>query len=271
MKARWTILALTAVVLGVCYASTLRGMVDQWTNDQDMGHGFVVPFVVLWLIWRERKRWQPLPSKPSWWGVPILALAAGMHFASALGAGLFVSSVAFLVSIAGAVVCFGGFGLLRAWVFPLLLALFMVPKLAIFYNQVTMPLQLLASRMAASILTLTGFGVIREGNVLDVGGNRIAVAEACDGIRYLLPLGFVGALFGYLSDPRPWMRVALLIAAIPVAIVANAVRVAASGAVPKLAEGTPHEIIGWVIFMLCLATLFFARWCFQAVQSRSHA
>lgn len=249
-------IAIVAILLLVlCYASTLRGMILQWWNDEDMGHGFAVPFVIGWIVWRERKRWQTLPVEPSAWGFVILAAAAGVHVISALGGGLFAASVAFWLSICGCVVCLGGFTFLRVWTFPVLLALFMLPKLAIVYNQATLPAQLLASRMAASMLTHTGFGVIREGNILDVGGHQILVAEACSGIRYLLPLAFMAVLIGYLSDPRPWIRVALLVIAVPVAIVANAVRVAAAGAVPVLAEGTPHALSGVVIFVLCLATL----------------
>ena len=264
--------ALSSIALLLaCYASTLRGMFDQWSTDEDMGHGFVVPFVVLWIIWRERKRWTSLPMQPSAWGFLILAAGAGMQFIAAIGAGLFASSVAFLISAAGAVVCFGGFALLRAWAFPFLVALFMLPKLAVVYNQITLPLQLLASRMAAGMLSLASIAVIREGNILNVAGHRISVAEACSGIRYLLSLGFVAVVFAYLADSKPWMRVALLAAAIPVAIVANAIRVAATGLVPALDSGTLHAASGWLVFVLCLILLIAARNLFNAVYSRYHA
>lgn len=268
---RRAIVALTALALAACYAPILRGMFQQWSTDEDMGHGFLVPLVVLWIVWRERHRWQSLPARPSLWGVPILALAAAMHFASAVGAGLFAGSVAFLVSIVGAIVCLGGPAFLRAWTFPLLLTLFMLPKLAVVYNQATLPLQLLASRLAASILSLSGVGVIREGNILDVAGHRVSVAEACNGIRYLLSLGFMAVVFAYLSDSKPWMRIALLLAALPLAIFANAVRVAAAAAAPALDSGTPHELSGWLIFVLCLLTLMLLRRGFSAAYTRYHA
>jgi len=268
---RWPIVALTAVILALCYASALRGMFDQWTNDEDMGHGFIVPFVIGWIVWRERRRWTSLRAEPNAWGFAILAAAAALHLAGVAGGGLFASSLAFVVSIAGAIVCLGGFAWLRVWWFPLLLALFMLPKLAIVYNQATLPLQLLASRMAAGILTATGSAVIRQGNILDVGGHRILVAEACNGIRYLLPLGFMALLLGYLFDSRAWMRFVLLAAAIPIAIGANALRVAAAGAVPALAEGTLHALAGTLIFGLCLATLILVQRVFHKPEKTSHA
>jgi exosortase len=270
MKRR-ALVVFSVVTLLACYAATLRGMFDQWSTDEDMGHGFVVPFVVLWIVWRERERWRALPLEPSWWGLAILATGAGMHFVSALGAGLFAGSVGFLVSVVGVVVCLAGFAWLRVWALPLLLALFMLPKLAVVYNQATLPLQLLASRLAAGMLTATGAAVIREGNILDVGGHRIAVEEACNGIRYLLPLCFTGVVFAYLADAKPWMRVALLAAAVPIAIAANAFRVAAAGSWPRLAEGALHSLEGWIIFVLCLAMLALVRRLCNAAYALYHA
>jgi len=238
-------------------------MFDQWRSDEDMSHGFLVPIVILWIIWRERERWRSLPTEPSWWGLALLALAAGLQFGGALGVGLFAASLAFLLSVAGAVLCLGGFKWLRALAFPLVLAIFMLPKLAIVYNQATLPLQLLASRIAAGILTVSGIGVIREGNILDVGGHRVAVAEACNGIRYLLSLGFMAVVFGYVADSKTWMRLALLFAAIPIAILANGVRVAAAGWLPSLEAGTPHEVAGWLIFVACMAAVIVVRQLFN--------
>src|ERR1700722_5930795 len=106
-------------------------MFDQWWHDEDMGHALLVPIVILWILWRERKRWMDLPVKPSWWGVTLLAGAACVHLMSATGAGLFIGSVAFVLSAAGAVLCLGGVAFLRSWTFPFLLTLFMLPKLAI--------------------------------------------------------------------------------------------------------------------------------------------
>ena len=101
----------TAVALVACYAPILRGMADQWLHDEDMGHALLVPVVIVWILWRERDRWIALPAQPSWWGFALLALAAGMHLVSGLGAGLFAGSVAFVLSIAGAVLGLGGFAL----------------------------------------------------------------------------------------------------------------------------------------------------------------
>jgi len=270
MKSNWAVMAAVAA-LAACHLPTLRGMASQWWHDEDMGHGFLVPLVIGWIIWNERRRWRAVPARPSWWGVPLLAAGAALHFAATLGVGLFAASLAFLISMTGAIVCLGGFGRLRAWVFPLLLSLFMLPKLAFAYNMLTLPLQLLASRMAAAMLSIGGLGVIREGNILDVGGHRVAVAEACNGIRYLLPLGFMALVLAYVMDPKAWMRLALLVLAVPLAILANAVRVAASAAIPALDSGNPHMIAGAALFLLCLALLAGAQQLIHRIGVHRHA
>jgi len=268
LATRRLVIPLAALALLICYASTLRGMADQWTHDEDMAHGFVVPVVILWIIWRERDRWRTLPAKSSLWGYVILAAAASLDFAGALGVGLFARSLAFLLSIVGAIVCLKGFAWLRAWMFPFVLALFMLPKLAIAYNQVTLPLQLLATRLAATMLTTAGFDVIRSGNILSVAGHSIAVVEACDGIRYLIPLVFTALVLGYLAGSKPWMRVALAITACPVAILANGFRLAASAPVPALTAEPMHSVAGWLIFLACLMGLVLLHRLIRAVYTR---
>jgi exosortase len=246
-------------------------MFDQWMIDEDMGHGVLVPLVVAWIIWRERERWLKLEQRPSAWGWALLAGGAAFHVLSLAGAGLFAASLGLVLSIAGAVLCIGGWPFLRVWSFPLFLTLFMLPKLAIVYSQITLPMQLLASRMAAAMLSLGGVTVVLQGNILDVGGHRVAVEEACNGVRYLLSLGFTAVVFAYLVDRRAWMRAALLISVAPIAILANAVRVAASAWIPTLDSGTPHTLAGVGLFLACLAAIALARACFAKVWESRHA
>lgn len=263
-------IATTIAALVFCYAATLRGMFDQWMIDEDMGHGVLVPLVIGWILWRERARWRTLSPRPTAWGFLLLAGGAAFHVLSLAGAGLFAASLGLVLSIAGAVLCIGGWPFLSVWAFPLFLTLFMLPKLAIVYSQVTLPLQLLASRMAAGMLSLGGVSVVLQGNILEVGGHRVAVEEACNGIRYLLALGFTAVVFAYLVDQRAWMRGALLLSVVPIAIVANAVRVAASAWIPRLDSGTPHTIAGVCVFLVCLVAIAFARTCFSKVWEHRH-
>ena len=116
--------------------------------------------------------------------------------------------------------------------------------------------------------------MIREGVILDVSGHRVSVVEACSGVRYLLSLAFIAVVFAYLADVKAplkiWMRWALLLAAVPIAILANALRVAVSAAVPALDSGTPHEAAGWAVFVLCLLMIFLVHWTFNSLYTWRH-
>jgi exosortase len=248
-------IVLAALALLICYASTLRGMAQQWWTDEDMSYGFIVPVVIAWIVWQDRARWSKLPIQPTAWGFAVLTAAACLQVASAFGAGLFAASVAFVLSLAGVVLATLGFAWLRAWAFPFVLMLFMLPKLAIVYNQFTLPLQLLATRLAGGMLATAGFMVVRDGNILNVAGHSISVVEACNGIRYLLPLAFLALLIAYAGGARVWIRLVMAAAAIPIAIIANAVRVAFSGLSPVLTSGTIHALLGALIFLLSLGLL----------------
>ncbi len=269
----WLPLLVTLAVL-LCYLGILRGLLDQWATDQDMSHGFVVPVCIAWIVWRERNRWLKLTPQPSPWGFLLMACGAVGHIFSAGGAGLFGGVLAMIVSVAGAILAIGGVAYLRVWLFPLALTIFMLPKLAVVYNQVTLPMQTTATNMAAGILRIFGGHVQVDGNIIRIANQQVAVEEACNGLRYLLPLGFLSVMFGYLYGRKPWMRWALLLASIPVAIGANAFRVASTAWLmlinPAYAEGLYHALTGIVIFAACLAMLLAINWIFNRVHTGFH-
>src|SRR5580692_9230869 len=96
---------LAVVALGLCYASTIGGMVHQWWTDEDMGYAFLVPFVIGWIVWRERARLGTLPIESSPWGFALLVLGGSLQVVSVLGAGLFAGALGFLLSLIGALLC----------------------------------------------------------------------------------------------------------------------------------------------------------------------
>jgi exosortase len=248
------------VLLVVTYLPILASMARQWNNDDDMGHGFFVPLVALYVVWQMRNSLLVIQPKPSWVGVLFLAWGALQMALGMLGAELFLQRTAFLVSLVGAVVFLGGWTMLRALQFPLCLLIFMIPIPAVIYNQVTFPLQLLASRVAEQALTLVGIPVLRDGNVLELASQKLSVVEACSGIRSLLSLTFLSLVYGYFfEEQRLAMRWLLFLSTVPIAISANSFRVSLTGVLseynPELAQGFFHTLEGWVIFVFALVLL----------------
>jgi exosortase len=153
----------------------------------------------------------------------------------------------------------GGPDLLKKLSFPLFLLCFMVPIPNLIFNKITFPLQILASQLADASLMILNVPVLREGNILELPGQRLQVVEACSGIRSLLSLTFLSLVYGYFFEKRRWMRLVLFLITVPIAILANAGRVTVTGILsqikPELSEGFFHESTGWVIFMIALAAL----------------
>jgi exosortase len=247
------------MLLAVCYAPVLYRLVNQWYTDEDMGHGFFVPVVAGYIAWQKRDKIAGLAPRPNWWGLAIMIWAGIQLYLATLGAELFSARTSLVISIIGAVLLLGGTKYLRIFAFPLFLLFFMVPIPAVIYNEITFPLQLLASRVAEGAISLLQIPIIREGNVLEMATQKLNVVEACSGIRSLLTLTFLSLVYGYFCEKRIWIRVVLFFSTIPIAIVANAGRVTLTGVVaqfkPDLAEGLFHEAQGWVIFMVAFAIL----------------
>ena len=243
----------------LCYAPAIASLAGDWWNDDNMGHGFFVPLVVGYIVWLRKDELKTIPVKTNWWGLLVVLIGAAQCIVATLGVELFLSRSALIVTVTGAVWLLGGTALLKKLGFPLFLLWFMVPLPALVYNTLTFPLQILASQLAAAALTLLDIPVLREGSVLELPGQRLNVVEACSGIRSLLSLTFLALVYGYFFEKRRWVRVVLLVATVPIAIVTNAGRVTVTGILaeikPEYATGFFHESTGWVIFMAALGIL----------------
>ena len=255
----WAAFAWFSALLIAAYLPVLKQLVEQWSNDENVSHGFFVPLVALYIAWQRRDNILAIERKPAWWGLAIMAWGALQGYIGVLGAELFLQRTSFLITLVGLLLVVGGTGLVRVLAFPLLLLPFMIPIPAIVYNQITFPLQLFASQVAETVLGWIGIPVLRDGNILELASQRLSVAEACSGIRSLLSLSFLSLVYAYFFDTRVWMRWVLLLATVPIAILANAGRVTLTGIMsevnPELARGFFHSLEGWIIFLIALVML----------------
>jgi len=234
-------------------------LVKVWATDDNMGHGFFVPAVAGYVVWQRRAQLLAEPRKSSVWGLLIIAWGAVQSVLATLGAELFTQRLAFVISLTGVIVYIGGRRWFRILAFPLALLLFMIPIPAIIYAQLTLRLQELATLLAEWILSAVGIPVIRTGNLLELPSQVLNIAEACSGIRSLLSLSFLSLVYAYFRDNRTWVRWTLFLATVPIAIGANAIRVALTGVLSevntKLAQGAYHEAEGYIVFIIALAAL----------------
>jgi exosortase len=264
----WSTMLLSLLVL--LYGPVLRLLVFQWWTDPDYGHGFFVPLFSGYLLWHQREHWMNSEIRPSNFGFLVMLGAVGLLFIGSLGAELFTSRFSLLVLIAGIILFLAGWKMLRAVSFPLAFLIFMIPIPVIIYNQITFPLQLIASRLATSWLEVVQVPVLRDGNVLVLSNLSLEVAEACSGIRSLMSLVALAVAYGHLAEPRRWVRYALVLLMVPSAIVTNAMRIVGAGVLahkfgPQAAEGFLHQFSGWMVFIGTLVLIFVCHWALRHV------
>jgi exosortase len=256
----WRLGVLAVLVLWL-YADVFGKLVHDWYILPDFSHGFLIPFFVAYVVWARRSELAAEPIAPTWSGVPLVGLALLTLLGGVYGAELFLSRISFVMLAAGLVWTFAGRRMLRALRFPLLVLLLAIPIPAVIFNQITFPLQLLASRLASDVLPLMGVPVLREGNVIELPAMKLEVAEACSGIRSLMSLFTLAVVYGYLLEKSTRRRVVLALASIPIAVAANALRIVGTGLCvqywdPNKALGFFHEFSGWLMFVLSLFGIF---------------
>jgi len=259
-----------AGLVAALYGPLLTQMVVQWWRDPDYSHGFVVPLFVGYVVYQRRHELRQVPLEPSNLGFPVMLGAIVLFLAGTLGAELFVSRSSLLFLLGGMILFFAGWKMLRAVAFPLVFLVLMIPLPALIYNQVTFPLQLLASRLASNSLELFGVPVLREGNVLVLPNYSLEVVEACSGIRSLMSLIALAVAYGYFVERRLWARITLVVLMLPIAVASNALRVVGAGVVtyfwgPQYAEGFFHFFQGWLIFVSAVACMLFVHWLLSHV------
>jgi exosortase len=256
----WWQLAVLAILIGGLYFSILLRLAAQWWHDPNFSHGFLVPLFSLFVLWKERSRLVRECPSPSWWGLPILLFAILVLLAGVLGSELFLARTSLLLLIAGLIVFFLGWRYFQLVLFPWVFLFLMIPIPAIVFNQITFPLQILASKIAAWLLPLAGVPVFREGNIIHLPTMPLEVAEACSGIRSLLSLTTLAIIYGYVRETGTLRRVVLTVASVPIAILANSFRIFGTGVLVQYwsadkAEGFFHSLSGMFIFLFSLALL----------------
>ena len=265
MQSRYKLLiAITFLVasFAVLFRSVAALLVHHWYTDDNYSHGFLIVPLALYLVWERRASLAQITPVPALVSGGIMVLGSVLVLvAGLLGAELFLTRIALVGVLVGAVLFILGWPHLKMLAFPLAILLLMIPIPAILFNHIVFPLQLLASRVGEMSLSAAGIPVLREGNVITLANTTLEVAEACSGIRSLVSLLTLAIVYGYFTDARTSIRVLVALSSIPVAIFANGMRVAGTGIAAHYygsaaAEGFFHTFSGWFVFIAAFAMLF---------------
>jgi exosortase len=252
------LLVLTGVA--VVYSGVVSSLVRQWASDDNYSHGFLIIPLAVYCAWERRRQLQQAELKPSIAGLFVLGVSLLTFATGVLAAELFLARISLVGVVIGAVLFVWGRHHLRLLAFPIALLPLMVPLPVLIFNQIAFPLQLLASRVGEASIAAAGIPVLREGNVLELPNVTLAVAEACSGIRSLISLITLAVVLAYFAERRAAVRAVIVLSAIPIAVLANAARVAGTGLASHwfgraAAEGFFHGFSGWLMFAVAFAGL----------------
>ena len=272
---RRTLTAVAALVaaIGLLYWRVLSALVAQWASDDNYSHGFLVVPLALYFAWERRDALRDAAVRPGIPGLFLVAASLVVWAAGILGAELFLTRVSMIGILAGSIWFVWGWGHLRILLFPVAFLLLMVPLPSIIFNQIAFPLQLVASQAGEFVIASAGIPVLREGNVLQLPSRTLEVAEACSGIRSLVSLLMLAIVLGYFTERRMGARVAIALASVPIAIIANAARVAGTGLAaewvsPAAADGFFHTFSGWLVFIVAFTGLLLVQRIVGRVEAR---
>jgi exosortase len=258
-KHTWSAVAVVAGVVWV-YGGVLSSLVQQWASDDNYSHGFLIFPLAAYFAWERRERLIRAECRPHPAGLLVVLSSLVVFAAGVLGADLFLTRISFVGALFGALLFVWGSEHVKLLRFPLLLLPLMVPLPAVLFNHVAFPLQLVASRAGEAAVAAAGIPIVREGNVLELPNTTLAVVEACSGIRSLMSLITLAAVLAYFSERSLVGRAVIVMSAVPVAIVANASRVAGTGLMShwigaRAADGFFHAFSGWLLFVVAFAGL----------------
>jgi len=241
----------------VSYLPVLLSLVRTWYQSEDFSHGFMIIPLAGYMVWRQREEIAASPVQSSWSGLPLAACSLLAYLFAQLSGMATLASLSVVTFLWGGVIYLFGFSIFRVCLFPLLFLLFMIPVPAQVYAALTIPLQLLVTKISVGMASFMGIPIYREGNVIFLPDMTFQVVQACSGLRSIMTMLTLGAVMGYFFLRSPLLSGILMLAGIPVAIVVNIFRVVSIVVAYylfklDLVDGASHTMLGIVVFVAAI-------------------
>ena len=277
-RRNWLPWALVIAGLACLYVPTYVELARGLWRDDAYAHGPIVLAVFAWLAWRSRFELMRAPAAPSPLAGSVLFALGLLLYLVGRTQSLPVFEVASHVPvIAGVLLLLAGFRGLRRFAFPLLFLAFLVPLPGFVMDAITVPLKDAVSIGVEWLLNAAGYPVERSGVVLSLDGHDMLVADACSGLNSIFSLFALALVYAYVTRPHRVSRIALLLAGtVPIAIVANIVRVAILVLITHhwgedAAQGFLHGFAGMVVFLSAFVLLLAYDWAIGRMGTRRAA
>lgn len=247
-------------IIAWAYGSTLLDTVDRWNTDPQYSHGWLVPIFSVYLLYRRRSMIPFVGSEQRWWGLGLVLLAFAARGAAVFFYQPWLDAGSLLIAVAGLACTLGGRAGWR-WAWPSVVFLgFMIPLPYRLQFALGSKLQAIATLMSTYALQTLGVPAISEGNIILLTEARLGVVEACSGLSMLVTFFALAIGFSMIID-RYWLyTVAMVLAAAPIAILANVIRITVTGVLYEANRNDAarivfHDVAGWLMMPLGVAFL----------------
>ncbi len=247
------------------YGPIAGPMVVVWSSDPNYSHGYLVPLVTIWLLWRDKAALAQCASGPDWKGLAMVGAGLFVLVAGSLAHEYFLQRASLVPVLWGLAWLLWGWRLAKRSAFAIWYLLLMVPWPYIVYDSLAFPLRLAAASMAGWCVRLVGIPVLVEGNVIHLPHAVLNVIDACSGIRSMVSLLAAALFLAYVMLPRIWPRFVVALAAPLVAVLTNSLRITIAAVLaekigPQTLEGVMHDAVGWIVFMVGFGLLALLAW-----------
>lgn len=261
----WGGIGILIFLAGLTFRDALQELWRLWGMSDEFSYGYIIPPLVVFLIWQKKDTLERLPFTGSWLGVLLTFVGIFLFLIGDLSTIYVLVQYGFVFVLAGAALALMGRHGFRAIGLPMALLLFMIPLPQFFLKTISQELQLFSSEIGVAVIRLFGISVFLEGNVIDLGAMKLQVVEACSGLRYLFPLMTLGFIAAYFFKAPLWQRAVVFLSTIPITVLMNSLRIGIIGVLvehwgPSQTEGFLHDFEGWVVFMACTGVLIGEMW-----------
>lgn len=249
-------LALVFVLFLILFYPTYWHLYGRFVQeDSYYSHGFLIPFVCAYLIWRKRKRLSEVIIKPNAWGLMITSCGIVLHFAGMALRFNFASYIAIIVVLSGLVLYLLGLQFFRQILFEIFFLLFMIPLPEVIIIGIAFHMKIFAAYLATLIVKLMNIPIVQHGSTIYLNSGRLEVGDPCSGLRSLISFLALGVLFTQFTDARIAKRLLLVVCTVPIAILSNVIRIMVLILVThvygeKAVAGFVHDFTGIMVFVL---------------------
>ena len=243
------------------YNHAIATLISDWSSDPNFSHGFLIPFVAVYMVWYKKEHLKAIEKKPFTPGIGIIVFGMLCFLAGTIGSELFVMRSSMIITIAGMVIYLFGIQTFKVVFIPILYLIIMIPIPAIIWNKLAFPLQLFAAHLSSAMVRFLGMPVLREGNILHLANTSLQVVDACSGIRSLTSLLALSGAFAFITPLGTFKKWILFFSAVPIAIIVNVMRLTITAVMatyigPDAAQGFLHEMSGILVFFVALALVY---------------